>query len=113
MRNGSPVYRALFFVNLGMNFFVPFFVLITRGAKRRVALMAAIAASLVLTHWLDLFLEIMPGTVGDAWGIGLVEIGMLAAFAGLFLLVVFRSLTKASLVPQKHPFYLESVNHHT
>ena len=113
MRNGDPAYRALFFINLGMNFFVPLFVLITRNAKRRVGLMAAIATSLVLTHWLDLFLEVMPGTVGTAWGIGLVELGMLAAFAGLFLFVVFRSLSRASLVPQKHPFYLESVNHHT
>jgi hypothetical protein len=113
MRNGDSSYRALFFINLGMNFFVPFFVLITRNAKRRVGLMAAIASSLVLTHWLDLFLEVMPGTVGSAWGIGLVELGMLAAFAGLFLFVVFRSLSRAALVPQKHPFYLESVNHHT
>lgn len=113
MRNGDPAFRALFFINLGMNFFVPFFVLITRGAKRRVALMTVIAISLLCTHWLDLFLEIMPGTVGHAWSIGLVEIGMAAAFAGLFLLVVFRSLSRASLVPQKHPFYLESVNHHT
>jgi len=112
MRNGDPAYRALFFINLGMNFFVPFFVLITRNAKRRVALMAGIASSLILTHWLDLFLEVMPGTVGTAWSIGLVELGMLAAFAGLFLFVVFRSLSRASLVPQKHPFYLESVNHH-
>ncbi len=112
-RNGDPVYRTLFFVNLGMNFFVPLLVLITRNAKRKVALMTGMAASLVVTHWLDIFLEGMPGTVGDAWSIGLLEIGMLLAFAGLFLLVVFRGLAQASLVPQKHPFYLESVTHHT
>jgi hypothetical protein len=112
-RNGDPVYRTLFFVNLGMNFFVPFLVLITRNAKRKVALMTGMAASLIITHWLDIFLEVMPGTVGDAWSIGLLEVGMLLAFAGLFLLVVFRGLAQASLVPQKHPFYLESVNHHT
>ncbi len=113
MRNGDPVYRGLFFLNLGLNFFVPFFVLITRNAKRRVALMTAIAASLFLSHWLDIFLEVMPGTVGHAWGLGLLEAGMLLAFAGLFLMVVFSSLAKASLVPHKHPFYLESVQHHT
>jgi hypothetical protein len=113
MRNGDPAYRALFFVNLGMNFFVPFFVLITRNAKRRVALVTVLASSLFITHWLDIFLEVMPGTVGHAWGMGLVEVGMLLAFGGLFLSVVFRSLAKASLVPQRHPFYLESVNHHT
>ena len=112
-RNGDPVYRTLFFVNLGMNFFVPFLVLVTRNAKRKVALMAGMAASLVITHWLDIFLEVMPGTVGDGWSIGLLEIGMLVAFAGLFLFIVFRGLSKASLVPQKHPFYLESVTHHT
>lgn len=112
-RNGDPVFRTLFFVNLGLNFFVPFLVLITRNAKRKVALMTGMAASLAITHWLDIFLEVMPGTVGDAWSIGLLEVGMLTAFAGLFLLVVFRGLSSVSLVPQKHPFYLESVTHHT
>ena len=41
------------------------------------------------------------------------EIGFLALFAGLFLFIVLRGLTKANLYPTKHPFILESVQHDT
>ena len=113
MRNGDPAYRALFYFNLIANFGVPFLVLVTRGAKRKVRVMTGLAAWLAVTHWLDIFLGVMPGTVGQEWGISALEIGMLMAFVGLFLYVVFNSLSKAPLTPQKHPLYMESVTHTT
>ncbi|MBP9690119.1 MAG: hypothetical protein KBE91_10940, partial [Bacteroidia bacterium] len=44
-------------------------------------------------------------------GVGLMELGLLSLFAGVFLYVVLKGLTKANLYPTKHPFILESVQH--
>jgi hypothetical protein len=44
-------------------------------------------------------------------GIGLMEIGFLCLFAGLFLWMTLRALTKANLYPTKHPYVMESALH--
>jgi hypothetical protein len=56
---------------------------------------------------------VMPGAVGKNQGIGFLEIGFFLAFAGLFMLVVFRSLTRANLAPVNHPYLEESLHHTT
>lgn len=105
-------YRYLFYVNLLMNFMFPFLVLMRRDAKRNLNVLAIVAVTLILTHWLDFYLMITPATLGDHWGFGLLEVGMFIAFAGGFLFIVFRELTKAALVPEHHPMYKESIDHH-
>lgn len=71
-----------------------------RDAKRDMNVLTIVASVLVLSHWLDFFVMIMPITVGEHWGIAFMEVGMFLTFAGLFLFVVFRELAKASLVPE-------------
>jgi hypothetical protein len=44
--------------------------------------------------------------------IGVIEIGMLLGYLGLFLFVVFGELAKASLVVKNHPLLDESTHHH-
>lgn len=105
-------YKFLWVANLLINFFFPFLVLMSRDAKRKMRILTIVAIVLLIGHWIDIFLMVMPGTVGHEWNIGLVEIGTTLGFAGLFILVVFRALSKAPLVPQKHPMLIESVHHH-
>ncbi len=105
-------YRGLFYANLLLNFLFPFLTLMRRDAKRNMTVLTIVAAGLILTHWLDFYMMITPATLGDDWGFGLLEIGMFVAFAGGFLFVVFRELTKAALIPEKHPMYRESLDHH-
>lgn len=105
-------YPGLFAANLIINFLVPFLVLMRRDAKRNFLVLGVIASILVVTHWIDFYLMILPSVVTGGAPIGYFEIGMLVAFAGLFLYVVFQSLSKVSLVPQHHPFVKESLNHH-
>ena len=59
-------------------------------------------------YQLDVFNMIMPATVGDQWSIGLAEVGGFLFFAGLFMFVVFRTLTKASLEATGDPYMGES-----
>ena len=105
-------YSGLFYANLFLNFIFPFLMFMRRDAKRDMNVLTIVASVLVLSHWLDFFVMIMPFTVGEHWGIAFMEVGMFLTFAGLFLFVVFRELAKASLVPEKHPLYKESLDHH-
>ena len=105
-------YKGIFYANLIINFLFPFLTLLRRDAKRNLNVLTIVASVLILSHWLDFFLMIMPPTVGDHWGIGFLEVGLFMTFAGLFLYLVFGELAKASRVPEKHPLYRESLDHH-
>ncbi len=51
--------------------------------------------------------------VVESVNLGIYEIGLLLSFAGLFLFCMFTALTKAPLEQKNHPFFKESVIHHT
>ena len=104
-------FSTLFYANLIINFLVPFLVLLPRKSPRKILVMAIASIVVIVGHWIDFYMIIMPGSVGDKAGIGFLEIGLTLGFTGCFLWVVFRSLTKASLVPVNHPFFKESLEY--
>lgn len=106
-------YPFLFYMILFINFIVPFFALMTRNAKRQMGTLATIAVVVLIGHWFDYYLMIVPGASGNEIGFGIFEIGLTIGYAGLFIYVVLQQLTKTSLVATKHPFYKESLQHHT
>lgn len=122
-------YKFSFYINLVLNFVIPFFVLMKRGAKRNANVAAIVGTIILIGHWNDVYLMVMPGAMNLATavtgenptgiidvpsqGVGLMEIGFLSLFAGLFLFIVLKGLTKANLYPIKHPYILESVMHDT
>ena len=105
-------FRPLFFTNLFMNFFIPFLLLMMRNAKRNPKSLLVAGSIILVGHWLDIYLMIMPGTVGSASaGLGLLELGMPMAFAGLFIYIVKYSLSKANLYAINHPYIMESATY--
>lgn len=105
-------YAWIFFFNLIINFAFPFLVLMTRDAKRQMIMLKIVTIAILIGHWFDFYLMMMPGTMrGDA-GIGFIEIGTTLIFLGVFLITFTKGLTKASLVPVNHPFIEESIHHH-
>jgi len=120
-------YQFNFYLNIVLNFVVPFFLFMMRDAKRNKKVGYFMGAALLFGHWNDCFLMVMPGamdlptTISEHnptgsieipnQGIGFMEIGMLLFFAGLFLTVVMKALTKANLYPTRHPFIYESAMH--
>lgn len=106
-------YKFLFYANLAINFLVPFLALMRRDSKRKLGTLAAISAILLFGHWLDFYLMVTPGATGNEVSLGFFDIALLIGYAGLFMLVVFKSLAKAPLTAVNHPFYKESVHHHT
>ena len=106
-------YRVLFFVNLIINFGFPFLVLMTRNSKRIGWILGITAFTVFVGHWIDFFLVIMPGAVSGKIDIGFFETGLTLGYLGLFVYIVFYSLSKANLVPVNHPFFKESLEYHT
>jgi hypothetical protein len=67
---------------------------------------------LLCGHWLDYYMMIMPGTVAEHAGFGIIEIGVALGFVGLFSYLMLTKLSKHSLVPPNHPLLQESLHHH-
>jgi hypothetical protein len=107
------VYRGVFFLNLIVNFAVPFLLLLRRGSKRNYTTITFLAVLIILGHWIDFYQMVMPGTVHEHFSLGWFEFGILALYAGLIMFFVGRGLAKKPLVAKYHPFMKESIIHHT
>lgn len=105
------VYQVLFFVNIALNWAVPFFVLMPRKSSRSKMIIIPVIIVLIIGQYTELYYIIWPATVHEA-KFGLLEIGTFLGYAGLFSWVVSNTLTKASLVPKNHPYLEESMHHH-
>ena len=105
-------YTGLFFFNLVINFVFPFLGLMTRDAKRQMIIMKIVCIAILVGHWTDFYLMLMPGTLKGENGF-LIEVGVAAIFLGAFLILFTRRLASASLVPVNHPFLDESIHHTT
>ncbi|MEO8086142.1 MAG: quinol:cytochrome C oxidoreductase [Bacteroidota bacterium] len=105
-------YRTMWIGNFFVNFIAPFLVLMTRDAKRQRAILVVGGIIILFGHWIDVFLMVMPGTVGTEWHLGFIEFGTMIGFAGAFIWSTLSELTKAAVVPQHHPMLQESLHHH-
>jgi hypothetical protein len=104
-------FKPFFFINLLLNFVIPFLGLIRISSKRNLNWVALIALMVLTGHWLDYWLMIMPAAAGDKAGIGLLEVFMTIAYAGMFIFVLFRSLARYPLQVKNDPFLEESLKY--
>lgn len=104
-------WKVLFFLEIGLNWAIPFFILLPVKMSRNMNVLSGIIIILIIGQYLDLFVQIIPGTTG-LLKFGLVEAGMFLGYAGLFALVVATALSKTKLIPHNHPYIEESINHH-
>ncbi|TDI70361.1 MAG: quinol:cytochrome C oxidoreductase [Bacteroidetes bacterium] len=105
-------YNLPFFGMVVMNFIFPVLLLMNSDFKR-VNWFVVMAGIVILAgHYIDVFNMVMPATVGKSWYIGVPEIGSVFFFFGLFVFVVFTSLTKAPLLAKRSPFMEESKRFH-
>lgn len=107
----EPEYKPWFWLNVVLNFVVPVLGLMDRDAKRKLNILMVVCVVLLLGHWLDYYIMVMPGTVETHRGFGWIEVGTALGFLGLFIFLVFSKLSKHALAPAKHPFLEESLHH--
>lgn len=105
-------YKLPFLGMVVLNFVFPILMLMSADYKRIPWFVVMTGLVVLLGHYIDVFNMIMPATVGDRWFIGIPEIGSILLFAGLFIFVVFTSLTKAPLLVKRYPFKKESEDFH-
>ncbi|MBD8487855.1 quinol:cytochrome C oxidoreductase [Echinicola sp. CAU 1574] len=111
-RLSSDKYGAFIFVNLIMNFVLPFLVLMTRDAKRHTIFLKVVCTLIIIGHWVDFFLMVQPGTLGHNGGVGFMEIGMFMLYGSVVIMVVLTGLSKKNLIAKNHPMLEETYHHH-
>ena len=104
-----PVWLA----NVLVNWALPFFLLLPRGAKRNERVVLGVGALLLFGRWLDLWLMAMPANFPERPWPGLLEVAGLLGPIGLLVFWVTRSLGRAPLLPRHDPYLIESLHHHT
>jgi hypothetical protein len=105
-------YKLMFFGIVAINFVGPVLILMNSDFKRINWIVVLTGILILVGHYFNFFLLIMPGTVGDAWAIGIPEIGSLLFFLGLFIWFAFKGISKLPLVPKNSPFLKESQQYH-
>jgi hypothetical protein len=105
-------WHPLFFLNVFLNWGIPFLLLLPRRTKRNPAVLARVAVVVLVGRWLDLYLMIYPPTVGLNPRFGLWEMGLMLGAVGVFALVFRRAFQQAAEVPVRDPHLVESLHYH-
>lgn len=104
-------WKALFFSDIIINWFIPFVILLPPLLSRKKRLLTFMAGLILVGFYIDCYMQIMPGLFKDN-NFGLIEIGSFLGYAGLFILVVGYQLSKAPIIAKNHPYLEESLYHH-
>ena len=101
-------YKLYFVAMVALNFLVPFLLMIGRDNKRIMGFILFAAFFVLIGHWMDHYIMIMPGAVGLHYGFGPAEWGGFLFYSGLFIYFVLTQLSKAPLIQKNHPLLKES-----
>ncbi len=101
---------SLSFLNVLLNWLVPFLALLPAASKRSDKVMLQVAVVMLIGHWLDLYIIAMPATFGQEPAFGVWELGILLAAFAFVLLYVLQWLEKHHLLPAGDPYLIESLS---
>ena len=114
--------QTLFTLNIVINFFVPFIVLLPNKFAKNPKVLLSIAFVILAGLFLDVYLSVFPPLSHTFAGqssehihpvLGYQEIGIFLGVLGLFMFVVFKSMSKRKhILPINHPYLQESLLHH-
>ena len=103
----------VFFLNLLVNWVLPFLLLLPREAKREPKRLLPVAILLMCGRWLDLWLMAMPGNFSVAPVPGIFELAGILGPVGLFAFWVSRRFARVPLIVRHDPYLQESLHHNT
>jgi len=106
------LWAPLFYLNVCLNWVVPFVVLLGRGAKRESSVLFKVAVLVLAGHYLDLYLMVIPPFAGPTPVFGLWEAAPLLLAGAIIPLVVLRTLAKEPVIPLRDPLLSVSLRHH-
>jgi hypothetical protein len=88
---------------IGVHFALPFVLLLSRGAKRRLPLLAGLAALLLGMHWLELFWLVVPAFHPASLHLHWLDIVASVGVGGVWLAVYVQQLRGHALLPVNDP----------
>ncbi len=97
---------------IALNFIFPILLLINSDFKTVPWIIVIAGIFILVGHYVDLFVMIMPGTVGTQWEFGIGEISAFLFFLGIFIFATFKAFAKANPLAKGNPFLHESETHH-
>jgi succinate-acetate transporter protein len=105
-------YKIPFLGMVALNLFFPLLILMNSDYKKVYGIVIVTGIVILIGHYIDIFVMVMPATVGNQWAIGIPEISSVLLLLGCFIYIVFNALTKAPLLAKGSPFVKESKNFH-
>jgi hypothetical protein len=115
MRWSDDSWRMVSTAIVVLKFIVPFYLVMSRNAKRNNGLLALGAGWLLAMHLVEMYYWIMPSysryaTPSVQWNGIWMEVGCVMATVGVYLTVVFRNMRKHSLIPVGDPRLQRAIN---
>ncbi len=105
-------YKIPFLSMIVMNFIFPILVLMNSDYKGIPWFIVIAGIIILIGHYVDIFIMVMPATVGANWAFGIPEISALLFFLGIFIYTVFNAFAKAKPLATGNPFIKESEEYH-
>lgn len=110
LRTQGPWQTVSLALMLG-KFVIPFFLMVSRPAKRNLAWLAFCALWFLAAQWLDVYWMVIPAFF-EKPVFGITDVGIFLGFGGLFLLSVGTFLKKVNAVAINDPRIKEALHHH-
>ncbi|WP_088324021.1 quinol:cytochrome C oxidoreductase [Polaribacter tangerinus] len=101
-------YKTPFLAMIVMNFVFPVLLLINSDFKSKPWFVFIGGFVILAGHYIDVFIMIMPGTVGAQWAFGIPELSAIFFFIGLLIYTTLHAFSKANPIPEGNPFLEES-----
>jgi hypothetical protein len=112
IRRTHNLWMPLFYLNLGLNWVIPFLALLPRAGKRDSSFLVKIALIVLAGRLLDMYMLIIPTVSESTPFAGFTPLGITLGSIGVLILCLGRSLGTSALVPLKDPYLDESLHHH-
>jgi hypothetical protein len=106
-------YTGIFYLNLIINFLAPLLIYMRRSSKRNYATLVFMSVALLFGHWLDFYQMVFGGLIPDHVPMNLFDFGIAAGFVGLIIWRTGVVMSKYPILAKNHPFFKESIIHHT
>lgn len=103
-------YRLPFLITLLFNFVFPILILMNSDFKRIPWFISLVGVFILIGHYIDVYIMVIPSTMGVYGAFGIPEIAGILFFLGLFILIVGTALGKVELRPKGDPYIKESEN---
>jgi len=94
-----------------LHFVVPFFIILSRNAKRRLPILRMGALILIAMHAVELYWIVLPNYHGGDVRFSWVDVACFLGIGGVYLAIVFNRMTKHSLIPVGDPRLSRSLHH--